>query len=76
MSDNLAEICATHSYQLILTSVVHDELVHATGPERGAHGLGYHLAGIDVADKLRDTLGCVCPLLQKDYRCGLRRGKK
>lgn len=64
------------SPHLILTSVVHNELVHATGTQRGAHSLGNHLTGIDVADKLRDTLGGVCPLLQKDYRCGLWRGEK
>lgn len=61
---------------LILTSVVDDELVHAAGTQRGAHSLSNHLAGIDVADKLRDTLGRVCTLLQQDYRCGLCRGKK
>lgn len=59
-----------------LTSAVHDELVHATWTQSGAHGLGDHLAGIDIADKLRDTLGRVCPLLQKDYRCGLWRERK
>lgn len=55
----------------LLTPVIHDELVHAPRPQRGAHGLGDHLAGIDVADELRDPLRGVGALLQQDNRCWL-----
>lgn len=50
----------------VLTPVIHDELVHATRSQRGAHGLGDNLAGINVTDKLRDPLRSICALLQQD----------
>lgn len=60
----------------MLTSVIHNEFVHAPGAEGGADGLSNHLAGIDVANKLGGTLGGVCAFLQQDNRCGLQGKRK
>lgn len=56
------------------TPIVHDELVHATRAQRGAHGLGDHLARVDVAHQLRDALRGVRALLEQDNRSGLQGG--
>jgi hypothetical protein len=42
------------------------EFVHATWAQRGAHCVCQRHAGVDVADKLRCALACVCALFQQD----------
>lgn len=46
--------------------VVVDELVHAAGAERGAHGVGDGRAGADVAEHLPAALRGVRALLEED----------
>ena len=46
--------------------VIMHELVHAAGPQRGAHGVHDRHAGVDVADQLRLALAGVRALPQQD----------
>ena len=43
-----------------------DQLVHAAGPERGAHDVDDGLACVDVTDQLRFALRRVRPLLEQN----------
>lgn len=55
-----AKIFFTHLqtvlFCLCLTSVVHDQLIHTPRAQGGPHSLCDDLTGIDIADKLGDTL--------------------
>jgi hypothetical protein len=46
--------------------VVMDELIHAAGPQRGAHGVRHRRARVDVAHRMCLPLRRVCALLQQD----------
>ena len=54
------------------TFAVYDELVHATWAQGGPDGLDHHLAGVNVADDLRDSLRGVCSFLHQENSWLLR----
>jgi len=63
---------AAHNRHPTYAALSVNELVHAARAKGGAHGLNDGLAGVDVADKLSDTLACVGAIPQKDDLGALR----
>lgn len=64
----MAHFLLTHAH----TMTIHNQLVHPSGTQCGAHSTHYYFTGIDVADDLGFPLGSVCSLFQQDYRWSLR----
>lgn len=51
-------------YSHTSTLVIDDEFVHSPWTQGGSDSVRNGLAGIDIADNLRDSLGGICPFFQ------------